>query len=98
MAREFAEHFYNSTEWKKTRELYAKKVGGLCERCWEQGIVTPGEIVHHKIHINPANIDDPHITLDFGNLQLVCRDCHAKIHAGIEARRYEIAPDGSVKI
>lgn len=98
MAREFAGNFYKTQQWKKTRELYAKSVGGLCEICWQNGLVVPGVIVHHKIHLTPDNIDDPGITLNWENLQLVCRDCHAKIHKGEDNRRYTIDELGRVVI
>ena len=49
--REFAKNFYKSTTWQNTREAYYKKAGGLCERCLKKGDISPGEIVHHKIHL-----------------------------------------------
>lgn len=45
-----------------------------------KGIIRTGEIVHHKIELTPENIHDPDITLNFDNLQLLCRDCHAAVH------------------
>ena len=95
MAREFARAFYNSTEWKKARAAYYKRVGGLCEVCASKGIVKPGEIVHHKEHISPDNIQDPKILLCFDNLQLVCRDCHAQLHE-TKQKRYYIDDTGRV--
>ena len=96
MAREFAGNFYKTKQWKKTREEYARSVGGLCEICWQNGLVKSGEIVHHKIHLNESNIKDPKITLAFENLQLVCRDCHAMLHKDSVGRRYRIEQDGSI--
>ena len=43
-----------------------------CVRC---GAI--GEIVHHKIHLSPENIDNPDISLSEDNLELLCRDCYA---------------------
>ena len=40
----------------------------------------PGEIVHHKTHLTPENIDDPTVTLNEDNLELLCRDCHGVEH------------------
>lgn len=97
MAREFAEKFYKTQQWKKARELYAASAGGLCEICWKDGKVTAGEIVHHKIFLTPDNINDPNVTLNWQNLELVCRDCHAKIHNDNQ-RRYEIDELGRVII
>lgn len=86
--KEYAKSFYSSKTWQRCRDGYKKSVGGLCERCLKQGRYTPGVIVHHKVHISPENIDDPNVTLDWRNLELVCRDCHAVEHGAAE-HRYE---------
>lgn len=98
MAQDYAKTFYKSKAWKQTRDLYAKSVGGLCEICWQNGLVVPGEIVHHRIHLTPENISNPEIALKFSNLQLVCRDCHAMLHKDEGEKRYRVDPDGSVVI
>lgn len=76
----YAEGFYKSKRWQECREAYAKSKGYLCERCKAKGILKPGVIVHHKIHITQENINDPSVTLDWNNLMLLCRDCHAEVH------------------
>lgn len=91
--KDYARGFYLSQAWIRTRDAYAKSVGGLCEDCLARGLVVPGEIVHHVTPITPANIKDPDITLSFTNLRLVCRDCHALAHGG---RRWKVRPDGSI--
>lgn len=102
--KEYARAFYHSAAWKKCRAAYAKSARGLCEVCLQRGLFTPGVIVHHKEHINPDNITDTRVLLDWNNLQLVCRDCHADIHKDSygpkkrENRRYIIAEDGRVII
>lgn len=83
MARAFAKTFYHSKAWKHTRESYFNSVHGLCERCLKRGQYVPGEIVHHIKHIEPWNIGDESVTLNFDNLELVCRDCHAELHPEI---------------
>ena len=93
--REFAKTFYKSQAWKKCRDAYTKSQGGLCERCRAKGLIVPGVIVHHKIHISEDNITDPSITLCFDNLQLLCRDCHADAHKGHTAR-YKVDEIGRV--
>lgn len=95
MAKEFAASFYNSPAWKQTREAYKRSVGGLCEICWANGLVRAGEIVHHKIELTPDNINDINIALGFDNLQLVCRECHAKAHDRRQ-RRYKVDELGRV--
>lgn len=62
-----------------------------------EGKITPGEIVHHKIHLTPSNITNPEIALSFDNLILVCRECHAIEH-GARQRRYKIDDMGRVVI
>ena len=39
-----------------------------------------GDIVHHKIRITAENVHDPEITLNFENLELLCRRCHNDEH------------------
>lgn len=95
--REFAESFYKSKRWQNNRDAYARSRGGLCECCAKQGQVVPGEIVHHKIELSPMNIDDPAITMDWSNLELVCRECHAIRHPkSRRRRRYTVDAQGNV--
>lgn len=93
--KDYAKTFYSSKAWKDTRAAYAKSKGGLCEICLSKGIYKAGEIVHHKCHISPDNVNDPSVTLNWDNLQLVCRDCHAMEHDQ-RKRRYRIDEMGRV--
>ena len=93
--KEYAQQFYSSKAWQRTRAAYAKSRQNLCEICLSKGIIKPGEIVHHKVHLTPQNINDPAVTLAWDNLQLVCRDCHAVIHDARQ-RRYIIDDFGRV--
>lgn len=101
--RAFAEKFYSSRKWKRCRESYLRSVGGLCERCLKKGLYVPAVIVHHKEWLSPENINDPHKTMDFRNLEALCRDCHEEEHAEENKaakhrneRRYTIGKDGKV--
>lgn len=80
MAKEWAKAFYKSKEWKECREAYIRSVNGLCERCLAKGKVVPGYIVHHKVHLTPENIHDPEVSLNWDNLEYVCKKCHDKEH------------------
>ena len=91
----YAAAFYKSKQWEKCRAAYAASVGGLCERCAAAGRIRAGVIVHHKQHITPENINDPEVTLNWDNLELVCRDCHAELHTG-RAVRYKVDDMGRV--
>ncbi len=74
------------------REQYIDKRiqidGGLCEDCKRE----PGVEVHHKTHLTPNNIYDPHIAYGFDNLVLLCWECHRRRHRpkkdGTVAGRY----------
>ena len=95
--RDFAEHLYKSKLWQANRYAYACSVGNLCEACAKQGLVVPGAIVHHKIELTPENIHDPSITMDWSNLELVCRECHALRHPkSRRRRRYTVDAQGNV--
>lgn len=93
--KEYAERFYKSKQWQACRLAYIKSVGGLCENCLRKGYVVAGEIVHHKVHISPQNIESPETTLSFDNLELLCRDCHAAQHT-TRIRRYKVDDFGQV--
>lgn len=71
--------FYNSPEWKRCRASYKKSKMNLCERCGKIGY-----FVHHKVYIDMSNIYDTSVTLNFDNLELLCKDCHNKEHFGEE--------------
>lgn len=94
--KDFAASFYKSKAWQSCRAAYLEKTGGLCEDCLAKGIYTPAEIVHHVVPIDEQNITDPNVTLNFGNLKAVCRECHAVEH-GARQRRYKLDELGRVK-
>ena len=70
-------------------------MGGLCENCLKKGIYKPGVIVHHIDPITPENITNPNITLNFSNLELLCRECHEHQHDK-RKRRYKLDEMGRV--
>lgn len=71
----WAEKFYKSKQWQKCRQAFFIGKHGICERC--NGA---GRIVHHKIKLNPMNINNPTIALNHEHLELLCDDCHNKEH------------------
>lgn len=90
----YAERFYKSRRWNECREAYAAHADYLCEPCLRKGLIRPGEIVHHIKPITPENINDPNVTLSFDNLELVCRECHAKLHG--TPKRYKVDELGRI--
>lgn len=96
MARAWATAFYNTKAWHDCRDAYAKSVGGLCEECLRHGLIKAGEIVHHKVPLTQDNINDPDVALSWDNLELLCRDCHAKAHGS--TKRYKVDAFGHIVI
>lgn len=95
--RSVDENFYKSSAWLSTRSAYISKVNGLCERCLNKGLIVPGKIVHHKIHLTRENYLDPEVSLNFDNLELLCQRCHNEEHFGAkEPKRYRFSDDGSM--
>ena len=94
--------FYRSQAWKDTRRNYKQSVGGLCERCLERGIIASADIVHHIVPLTADNISDLNLSLNWDNLQALCRKCHAEVHEEMYAkqskRRYRIDEYGKVVI
>lgn len=92
----FAEAFYGSGAWQSCRESYAKSKAWVCERCGKAG-----EQVHHKVRLTPANLNDPAVSLNWANLELLCDECHKAEHKKRKkkgARRYAVAEDGTLLI
>jgi 5-methylcytosine-specific restriction endonuclease McrA len=73
------EKFYNSKEWKLSRQYKLASVNYRCERCG--GIAVE---VHHKIPITQENIYNPSITIGRENLEAICIECHNKVHGRFE--------------
>ena len=107
--RSIDSHFYKTPRWKKTRVLYALSKYGLCERCNRPIYMTgvndyiPKEkrlkgIVHHKEHLNEMNYTNEEIAYAFDNLELLCVDCHNKIHFKSEITRdgYSFDEEGNL--
>lgn len=63
--------FYNSKEWKLTRDRAAKRDGGLCQECLRNGDVTEFDVVDHIIEI-----EDGGCKLCVDNLECLCHSCH----------------------
>lgn len=95
--KDYAKAFYKSQAWKRCREGYIKSVGGLCERCLLNGLIVPGYIVHHKCYITPENIHDISITLNWNNLEYLCKSHHDAEHLGQRAKkRFTLGINGKI--
>ena len=95
----FASAFYRSQPWIKCRTAYRESRGNLCERCLAKGIINAGTKddpleVHHKIKLTPENINDPAVSLNWDNLELLCKQCHIDEHFAWKRRRWRYDRDG----
>ena len=105
MAQSWATSFYHSPAWLRNRKAYMDRVidtpfgpcpPRMCERCFARGKLTPAKVVHHREHLTPQNIDDPHYTLAYENLQRLCQDCHAAVHGERVEMRVAFNEDGTI--
>lgn len=80
--------FYHSSAWKRARSLKRQLSRGICEHCGNAGWE-----VHHKIPLTLANVDDPKISLDLNNLELLCTSCHDAVRANETEIRSDVAFD-----
>ena len=57
-------------------------------------------MVHHIVPLTADNIGDINLSLNWDNLQALCRKCHAEVHDEIYAkrsgRRYKVDEQGKV--
>lgn len=84
--------FYNSKEWQMCRQAYRSYRKGLCERCLAKGIIKAGDEVHHKTRLTVNNINDPRVTTNFSNLELLCEDCHHSEHVPDRQKMFRKEP------
>ena len=71
----WAEKFYKSDNWKKTRYAYLVSQNFICERCGGRATM-----VHHRKYLTDQRIKDPELTVGFGNLEALCEACHDAEH------------------
>lgn len=73
----------------------------VCERCLKRGLIVAGSKerpleVHHKVPLTPENINDPNVTLNWENLELLCKDCHEEERQRT-TRRWKVDESGRVR-
>ena len=68
--------FYASPQWIRLRDLTMARAGYQCQRCKQQGKVTPATEVHHIV---PIRVDWSK-RLDASNLECLCHKCHMEAH------------------
>ena len=78
--------FYNSTEWKTCRQqiiaVRTKEDGFLYDELNGQPLLRSYDIVlHHKIPLTMANVNDVSISLNPENIMVISQKSHNEIHA-----------------
>lgn len=77
--RELRRKAYNSTQWRKLRDVYIKQ-NPLCQECLNKGKVTPAEDIHHINSPFRGGEINWHLFLDYDNLEGLCKQCHSEHH------------------
>ena len=82
MHSQLYKNLMNSREWRALRTSWLSD-HPLCARCAEQGYVRAAQCVHHLTPIESGRTDEDCRALAFSptNLQSLCYQCHADIHA-----------------
>lgn len=73
--------FYKSNQWQEFREIFIDKEleekGELiCERCKKHIYEKSDCVLHHIVPLNESNVNDPSISVNFDNIELLHKSCH----------------------
>lgn len=73
--------FYCSVKWRRFRDTILAERGPVCAKCGKV-IANPldCELDHHPIELTPDNVNDPNVSLNPDNVQILCHACHDKKH------------------
>lgn len=63
----------------------------LCERCKEEGRITPATEVHHIVPVESGVSlrEKERLMFDPHNLRALCHDCHARTHMEMKSKGKE---------
>ena len=90
MAEAWAKTFYNSKAWKDFRQSQIIANNYTCRKCGKNFLFDSSNLIgHHKIELTSENINNPNITLNPANVEIICADCHNAEHkrGGYNTRR-----------
>lgn len=95
MGRYTLDTFYQSKEWAKFRQVViADRVqpdGFVYDEVTGQPIVRQYDIIlHHKVYLTEANVNDASVALNPDNIQIVSHRTHNKIHNKFGYKRQEV--------
>lgn len=71
----------HAARWVKLRHDKLSR-NPICERCEEEGRITPATEVHHitPVEIGVTRQDKERLVYDWHNLRSLCHECHVKTH------------------
>lgn len=72
--------FYCSKAWRDLSYNLKLQAYGKCNRCGETLMDFSKLIGHHTIELNEVNVDDPNISLNPEQIEVICHTCHNKEH------------------
>ena len=75
--------FYNSSVWKKARQMKLNR-NPCCELCQLEGRITPTAIVHHSIPIKKGTKE-----VDLNFLVSLCHEHHNKVETEMDREKKE---------
>lgn len=87
--------FYQSAEWKRfMRVVKAERLTEdgelICEYCGKPIVRQYDCIGHHKEHLTEENVNDPFVSLNPENIQLVHHSCHNRIHQKLRCQERSV--------
>lgn len=72
--------FYRSKEWETLRRTIQLERGFVCEMCHKTILRPYDSVCHHVTPLTEDNVNDSTISLNPSNIQLLCHECHNRIH------------------
>ena len=72
----------NHKRWAEVKRIVWQRTNGLCERCREEGFITPGVDCHHIVPVESGRTEQEmeRLAYDVSNVRLLCVACHIKTH------------------
>lgn len=72
--------FYTLKPWRDLSYSLKIKADGKCNRCNNTVLDFKYLIGHHKIELTDDNVDDPNVSLNPDNIEIICHECHNREH------------------
>ena len=75
---------YNDPRWRPLRDMVMSRDMGLCQECLKRGETKAATQVHHIVSpfiIGLSDADFQYYAWNMENLEAICQECHAAIHA-----------------